>query len=96
MTFPPQAECLALQAARRRQDTQEFKDRYAIRAGVEGTISQAVFALGMRRTRYRDLAKVHLQHILTATAINLLRVLDWQAGKPSTKTPHSAFAALVA
>lgn len=96
VTFPPQPECLALQAARRRQVTQDFKDRYAIRAGVEGTISQAVFALGMRRTRYRELAKVHLQHILTATAINLLRVLDWWAGKASAKSPRSAFAALVA
>jgi transposase len=60
VTFPPQRECQALQVARHRQQTQDFRDRYAIRAGVEGTLSQAVFALGMRRTRYRNLLKVHL------------------------------------
>lgn len=96
VTFPSQRECLALQAARQRQTTQQFKDRYAKRAGVEGTIAQAVFVLGMRRTRYRGLAKVHLQHVLTATAINLMRVVDWLDGKPRAQTPCSAFAALVA
>lgn len=96
VTFPPQRECLALQAARQRQQTQDFKDRYAVRAGVEGTLSQAVFALGMRRTRYRSLPKVHLQHVLTATAMNLLRVIHWLAGQPRAQTPRSAFAALVA
>jgi transposase len=96
VTFRPQPEYQALHAARQRQQTQEFKDRYAIRAGVEGTLSQAVFALGMRRTRYRSLRKVHLQHILTATAMNLLRVIHWLTGLPRSKTPVSAFAALLA
>jgi hypothetical protein len=32
--------------------------------------------LGMRRTRYRGLLKTHLQHIATATAINLQRLVD--------------------
>jgi transposase len=96
VTFPPQRECRALQAARHRQTTQDFKDRYAKRAGVEGTIAQAVFVLGMWRTLYRGLAKVHLQHVLTATAINLMRVVDWLDGKPHAQTHRSAFAVLVA
>lgn len=96
VTFPPQPEYLALQAARLRQTTPEFKERYARRAGVEGTLSQAVFALGMRRTRYRGLPKVHLQHVLTAAALNLMRVVDWLAGRPRAKTHRSPFAALVA
>ncbi len=37
----PQAQFEAIQAARQRQQTQEFKERYAIRAGIEGTISEA-------------------------------------------------------
>ncbi len=72
-----QAEHLALQAARRRQTTEVFKGPYAARAGVEGTLSQAVRAFGFRSTRYIGLAKTHLQHILTATAINLVRLADW-------------------
>jgi len=34
--FPSQAQYEAIQSARKRQTTQEFKDRYAIRAGIEG------------------------------------------------------------
>ena len=41
----PQAQFEAIQLARHRQQTQEFKDRYAIRAGVEGTISEACSCL---------------------------------------------------
>ena len=66
----PQAQFEAIQAARQRQQTQEFKERYAIRAGIEGTISQGVRAFDLRRSRYIGLAKTHLQHVITATAIN--------------------------
>ena len=57
LTFHPREKLGALQAARDYQQTDEFKERYKKRAGVEGTISQAAFTLGMRRTRYRGLAK---------------------------------------
>lgn len=43
------------------------------RAGVEGTILQAV-ATGARRT---SLAKTHLAHIFMATAINMIRLDAW-------------------
>jgi transposase len=39
-------------------------------------------------------AKTHLQHVLTATAINLLRFNDWLVGKEPAKTRQSAFARL--
>ncbi len=55
----PQAQFEAIQAARQRQQTQEFKDRYAIRAGIEGTISQGVRAFDLRRSRSIGLAKTH-------------------------------------
>ena len=47
--------------------------QYAQRAGIEGTISQGVRRCGIRRARYRGLAKTQLQHLATASAINLLR-----------------------
>ncbi len=50
---------LALQAAREREKTSVFKGQYVVRAGVEGTISQAVNKLDMRRSRYRGIAKTH-------------------------------------
>ncbi|MFI7632751.1 transposase [Nonomuraea sp. NPDC049400] len=41
LTFLPRERHEALQAARNAQDTDGWKQRYATRAGVEGTISQA-------------------------------------------------------
>jgi transposase len=67
---------------------------YDKRAGREGTISQTVCALDMRRSRYIGLAKTHLQHVLTAAAINLLRVGNWLDEIPLAKTRCSPFAAL--
>lgn len=86
----------ALQTARQRQLTQDFKDHYASRSGVEGSISHAAFTLGLRRARYRGLDKIHLQHLATAAAINLIRVTNWLAEQPRSQTRHSRFALLAA
>jgi transposase len=50
----------------------------------------------MRRTRYDGLAKTHLDHVLTATALNCLRLSAWLDGEPKAKTQHSRFACLLA
>ncbi|WP_223838678.1 transposase [Saccharopolyspora pogona] len=63
--------------ARAEQTTDEWKQRHATRAGVEGTIHQAVAATGIRRSRYLGLAKTHLAHVIAATAINLIRLDAW-------------------
>lgn len=94
LTLHPQAQHQALQAARERQTTAAFQKTYAARAGVEGTVSQAAFALNMRRTRYRGLDKTHLQHIATAAAINLQRLVDWFLEIPRSTTYRSHFARL--
>jgi len=82
--------------ARQRQQTHDFREQCATRAGVEGTISQAAVALGARRSRYQGIAKTHFQHLVTAAAINLLRVLDWLHEIPRSTTPKSHFARLAA
>jgi len=92
----PRAEHEALYAARQRLKTEEGKRLYAQRAGVEGSLSQAVRAFGIRRTRYRKLAKTHLQQVVTAVAINLDRIAAWLAGRPLAATRISHFAALAA
>jgi transposase len=84
----------ALQDARRRETTAEFRTRYAARAGIEGTHEQAVRRCGLRRCRYVGSAKAHLQHLLTATAINLVRLSEWWDDKPAATTRCSRFAAL--
>jgi transposase len=84
----------ALQAARQRQATEEFRQQYAARAGIEGTHEQAIRRCGLRRSRYIGQAKAHLQHALTAVALNIVRVGEWLAGTPLGKTRLSHFAAL--
>jgi transposase len=84
----------ALLAAREREKTVAFAAQYARRAGIEGTISQAVRAFDLRQARYIGLAKTHLQHVLTATVMNITRVLHWLAGERPTQTRSSAFAKL--
>ena len=78
------------------QQTQDFRDLYRQRAGVEGTISQAAWVLGMRRSRYRGLDKTHLQNVLTAAAINLTRAVNWIVEIPLAQTRKARFAALAA
>jgi transposase len=92
--LPPRAQYEALKEQRRIHASEEGKQLYNKRAGVEGTISQGVRAHGLRKTRYRGLAKTHLQHIATAAAINLDRLVAWFDNIPRGKTRTSRFAAL--
>jgi transposase len=81
----------ALPAARRRQETEEFRQQYAARAGIEGPHEQAVRRSGLRRRRYIGHANAHMQHVLTAAALNVIRLDDWWAGAPVSRTrgsPH--------
>jgi predicted membrane-bound mannosyltransferase len=73
-----------------------FAMEYRRRAGIEGTLSAGVRALHSRRARYIGLAKTHLQHALTAAAINLVRLGAWLGGQPLARTRQSAFARLMA
>ena len=90
----PQKLHEALHSARVRQTTAEFKQRYAKRAGVEGTLSQGTRRFELRRCRYFGLAKTRLQHVATATAMNLTRLVTWLQGLPSAKTRFSRLAAI--
>ncbi|MFB7475082.1 IS1182 family transposase [Kitasatospora sp. NPDC056184] len=94
ITLRTRDEYEALHQARALQQTDEWKDRYKIRAGVEGTISQGVGRCGLRRSRYRGLAKTSLQHQLTGAAINLARIDAHLTQTPRARTRTSHFAAL--
>ena len=77
ITLKPQAQHEAIEAARRRQETDGYKALYALRAGVESTISQGVRRFDLRRSRYIGLARTHLQQTINATAMNLVRLAVW-------------------
>ncbi len=57
-----------------RETQAAYAAQYRARAGIEGTLSQAVRTMHLRRARYIGLAKVHLQRVLTAAGLNLVRV----------------------
>jgi hypothetical protein len=71
---------------RAEQATPAYLERYARRAGIEGTIAQAVRCSDVHQAIYRGLAKTHLQHVLTALALNL------SASTPGSPAPHPAAA----
>lgn len=95
LTVRPQHQYQALQAARERQATAAFKITYDKRAGIEGTLSQSIRAFELRQARYQGLAKVHLQHVFTATALNFTRIFAWRAELPRAHTRQPAFVRLV-
>jgi hypothetical protein len=88
LTVHPREVHDAQRAARARQETTDWQADYALRAGVEGTLRQAIAVTGLRRTRYRGLAKTHLEHVFSAAALNLIRL----EGHPldRTRTTHLA------
>jgi len=86
----------ALVAARAREADPAFAAEYRQRAGIEGTLSEGVRVMGLRRSRYLGLAKTYLQHVLTAAAINLDRIAAWLAGTPRARTRQSASVRLMA
>ena len=49
---------------------------------------------GLRCARYRGLEKTHLQHVATAAAINMDRIVAWLEERPRATTRTSRFAAL--
>jgi len=75
-------------------DDPAWQERYHVRAGVEGTLSQGVRAFGMRRSRYIGLAKTGLQQVCIAAGMNVRRVVRWLDGLPRAKTRVTRFAAL--
>ena len=88
--FPPERHEMLL-AARARQQTPEFHDVYQARCGIEGTFSQTTRNTGLRRARYIGQRKTHLQHLFTALATNILRLVRWLEGIPFAKTRTSRF-----
>lgn len=94
LSVRPQANYLALHAARRHEGTKECATAYARRAGIEGTLARGVRRCRLRRTRYSGQEHVHLGHVLTAVGLNSLRLGEWFSDAPRAKLRRSPFATL--
>ena len=99
VTLSPQPVSEARSRRRTEQDTPPFQQRYALRAGIEGTISEGIRSHGLRRARYRGQAKTQLQAKAIAAAINLVRLRQMLQRtslglSPQPKRPLSPFARL--
>jgi hypothetical protein len=88
----PQPLQQVLDQARAEQSTTAWQNKYKIRAGAEATVNQALDVTRLRRARYRGLKKVHLEHIISAAALNLIRLDAWWNGHAldPTRTSHLA------
>ncbi len=82
------------QAGRLTQATRDWQHEYRRRAGVEGTIRQAIAVTGTRRARYRGLARTHLEHVYSAIALNMIRLHAWWNGHPLDRTRATHLARL--
>jgi transposase len=89
LTLKPRLLHETLQANRAEQDTTGWQARYAVRAGVEGTMHQAIAVTGTRNARYRGRPKTHFEHVFSAVALNLLRLDAWWNGRPADRTRSS-------
>jgi transposase len=99
LTLSPQPVHEARERRRTEQATPAFQQRYALRSGIEGSLSEGIRRHGLRRARYRGQSKAQLQATAIAAAINLVRIRQMlqrtQLGlSPRPKRPLSAFARL--
>jgi IS5 family transposase len=92
--LPPQAQYAAVRATRAWSGSEEGQQQYKQRVGVEGTLSQGVRGFGLRYARYRGLMKTYFQHVATAAAMNVDRIVAWLNERPRAETRTSRFAAL--
>jgi transposase len=81
----------ALLAARKREEADAFKQTYRHRAGIEGTHSQAVRTMGLRRSRYIGLRKTHLGNVAVAATVNVIQLMSLLRGEAPEQTRTSAF-----
>ncbi|MER6161610.1 transposase [Streptomyces sp. NPDC001868] len=84
----------AEEAALAEEGDEQWQAKYGTRAGIEGTIHQAVAVTGMRRARYLGLQKTYLEHVFSAVALNLIRLDAWWNGHPLARTRVSHLARL--
>jgi len=82
-----------LQSRRKEMQTGLFKEQMHRRNGIEGTQSELIRAYGLRKARYRGLAKVRLQNHLIGTVCNLNRLfrrIIWENTQSPATQPSAS------
>ena len=90
------AEYEALRQTRTQMASEEGRQEYKKRAGIEGALSEGIRRNGLRKARYCGLVKTHLQHLATAAAMNVVRTVRHVQGYKRAVTRTSRFARLTA
>ncbi|MCI5166918.1 MAG: hypothetical protein D3903_12705, partial [Candidatus Electrothrix sp. GM3_4] len=79
--------------------TDEFKDTYRFRAGVEATMSQLDRRTGIKHLRMRGMKAVRFAATMKATALNIIRAAACKKrrnkGKSPSLSPLSALIGLI-
>lgn len=91
---PTQQKHQTLQQARSEQTSPDFALAYHDRAGIEGSLSQAVRSFTLRRSRFIGEAKTRLQHLAIGSAINFARLIAWFQSRSLSLTRISPLAEL--
>ncbi|WUV39396.1 transposase [Streptomyces sp. NBC_01483] len=94
LALGPREEHEVIRRVRQAQKTPQWQQHFNIRAGIEGTLGQGLRRCDLRRSRYRSLDKTRFQHVLTAAALDFLRIDAWVIGIPLATTRVSRFARL--
>ncbi len=94
LILPERTHWEALQRTRSYIASEEGREEYKKRAGVEGSLSQGIRRCDLRHARYLGLVKTHLQHLATAAALEMVRVVNHLQDKPLATTRVSRFARL--
>jgi len=66
---------------RARQETEEFREKYRYRRGIEATISALERRMRIKRSRYRGIRKMNYMARMKATGLNILRTAKAVCGK---------------
>ena len=75
-------ESIILEQRRRYCNTEQFQQRYNIRAGIEATNSELKRRHGLGKLRVRGLTRVRLALHLKAAACNIKRMVNYAQNSP--------------
>ena len=78
-----------LSRRRANERTDEFKDKYRFRSGVEATMSQLDRRTGIKHLRVRGMKAVRFAATMKATALNIIRAAAFKKRRNKGKSPST-------
>lgn len=92
-TLSYDAKALRLARRRAREKTEEYREAYRFRSGIEGTMSDLDRITGIKHLRVRGMPQVELAATLKVTGLNILRAVAFKKrinreGKKAKRANH--------